>query len=114
MAVAKKRSIFSRFIRRLPLPLLAILVGFLVGTGVWLVVDTVQTKAVQQLFEGELQKRLEQQARESLTRFNHFVQQYGSVSRLLGHHKTLAQYLSPLFWGCLLYTSDAADDLQPV
>lgn len=99
MASAKQRSIVSRVIRRLPLPLLAILVGLAVGIGVWLVVDSVQTKAVHQLFEGDLQKRLEQQARDSLTRFNHFVQQYASISRLLGHHKTLAQYLSPLFWG---------------
>lgn len=98
MASAKQRSLLNRFIRRLPLPLLAVLVGLIVGTGVWVVVDTVQTRAIQQLFEGELQKRLEQQARESLVRFNHFVKQYSSVSRLLGHHKSLAQYLSPLFW----------------
>ncbi|NNJ91899.1 MAG: PAS domain-containing sensor histidine kinase, partial [Gammaproteobacteria bacterium] len=99
MTRAKKRSIFSRILRRLPLPVLAIVVGLMVGTGVWLVVDTVQTRAVQQLFETELQNRLEQQARDSLTRFNHFVEQYAAISRLLGNHKILSQYLNPLFWG---------------
>jgi PAS domain S-box-containing protein len=79
--------------------MLAIVVGLFLGTGVWVVVDMVQTRAIQQLFEEELQKRLEQQARESLVRFNHFVEQYTSMARLLAHHKTLAQYLSPLFWG---------------
>ena len=99
MTRAKKRSIISRILRRLPLPVLAIVVGLMVGTGVWLVVDTVQTRAVQQLFETELQTRLEQQARESLIRFNHFVEQYAAISRLLGNHKILAHYLNPLFWG---------------
>ena len=63
MTRAKKRSIISRILRRLPLPVLAIVVGLMVGTGVWVVVDTVQTRSVQQLFETELQTRLEQQAR---------------------------------------------------
>ena len=99
MTRVKKRSIISRILRRLPLPVLAIVVGLMVGTGVWVVIDTVQTRAVQQLFEAELQTRLEQQARDSLTRFNHFVEQYAAISRLLGNHKILAQYLSPLFWG---------------
>ena len=98
MVATKKRSLLNRLIRRLPLPVLAIVVGLIVGVGVWVVVDTVQTKAVQQLFEEELKKRLDQQARESLVRFNHFVNQYASITRLLGHHKVLAQYLSPLFW----------------
>lgn len=85
--------------RRLPLPVLAIFVGLLVGTGVWVVVDTVQTRAIHQLFDTELQKRLEQQARESLTRFNHFLEQYAAISRLLGNHRILTAYLNPLFWG---------------
>ncbi len=83
----------------MPLPLLAIVVGFLVGISTWLVIDTLQTKSIKQLFEAELQIRLENQARESLVRFEHFVQQYRAISRLLAHHKVLAQHLSPLFWG---------------
>lgn len=99
MSSTKKRSLLSRIIRRMPLPLLAIVVGLLVGMAVWVVVDTVQTKAVNQLFEDDLQKRLERQAKDSLTRFTHFVEQYAAISHLVGQHKALSEYLGPLFWG---------------
>jgi two-component system sensor kinase FixL len=99
MANQKKRSVIKRFIRSLPLPVLAILVGLIVGTGAWVVIDTIQTRAVHQLFEEELKNRLDKQAQESLTRFHHFVNQYSAISRLLGNHQILTRYLTPLFWG---------------
>ncbi|MEJ2213817.1 MAG: PAS domain S-box protein [Gammaproteobacteria bacterium] len=99
MAKQKKRSVFKRFIRRLPLPVLAILVGLIVGTGVWVVIDSIQTRAVHQLFEEELKNRLDKQAQESMTRFHHFINQYAAINRLLGNHQILTRYLTPLFWG---------------
>jgi len=98
MEVSRKRSMLGRLLRKMPLPVLAIVVGFLVGSSTWLVIDSLQTRSIKQMFESELQKRLEKQARESLVRFEHFVQQYRAISRLLAHHKVLAQHLSPLFW----------------
>ena len=87
-----------RMLRRLPLPVFAIILGLIVGISAWLVVDPLQTRSVMQLFESELNEQLESQARESLVRFNHFVRQYSSVARLLANHRVLAQHLSPLFW----------------
>ncbi len=78
---------------------MAILVGLIVGIGAWVVIDTIQTRSVQQLFEEELQNRLDKQAHESHTRFHHFINQYSAISRLLGNHQILTRYLTPLFWG---------------
>jgi len=85
-------------IRKLPLPLLAVIFGVLTAAAVWIVIDPIQTRAIGQIFGEELQKRLDQQARESLLRFDSFLQSYTATTRLLANHRRMANYLEPLFW----------------
>ena len=88
----------NRLIRKLPMPVLAAIFGVLTAAAVWVVIDPIQTKAIGQIFGEELQKRLDQQARESLSRFDRFLQSYAATTRLLANHRRMANYLEPLFW----------------
>mgnify|MGYP001815333644 FL=1 len=88
----------NRLIRKLPMPVLAAIFGVLTAAAVWVVIDPIQTKAISQIFGEELQKRLDQQARESLSRFDRFLQSYAATTRLLANHRRMANYLEPLFW----------------
>lgn len=80
------------------MPLLAAIFGVLTAALVWVVIDPIQTRAIGQIFGEELQKRLDQQARESLLRFDRFLQSYTATTRLLANHRQMANYLEPLFW----------------
>jgi len=80
------------------MPLLAAIFGVLTAAAVWIVIDPIQTRAIGQIFGQELQKRLDQQARESLLRFDSFLQSYTATTRLLANHRRMADYLEPVFW----------------
>jgi two-component system sensor kinase FixL len=84
--------------RRVPMPLIAILVGLMAGLAVWLVLDQIQGPAVQRIFDKELKARLDLRSRESLIRFDRYMANYATMTRLLANHRRLAQYLEPLFW----------------
>lgn len=98
MLQEKRRSLIKRTIRKLPLPLLAAIFGVLTAAAVWIVIDPIQTRAIGQIFGEELQERLDQQARESLLRFDSFLQSYTATTRLLANHRRMANYLEPVFW----------------
>ncbi len=85
-------------LRRIPMPLLSILIGLVCGGLVWLVLDQVQPRALRDIFVNELQERLEQQARETLIRFDNYVESHISTTRLLANHRNLANYLEPIYW----------------
>ncbi|MFP4246654.1 MAG: ATP-binding protein [Halochromatium sp.] len=85
-------------LRRLPMPVGGILIGLIVGLAVWVVLDQVQSKAVERIFGRELSMRLDLRARESLIRFDQYMTNYAATTRLLANHRRLAQYLEPLFW----------------
>jgi PAS domain S-box-containing protein len=87
-----------RLFRRLPMPVIAILVGLLAGLAVWGVLDQIQSKAIERIFGRELSMRLDLRARESLIRFDQYMANYAATTRLLANHRRLAQYLEPLFW----------------
>ena len=70
------------------------IVGFLV----WAVLDQVQTRQVGKIFTQELQAQLDLQARESLVRFDRYLDSYGMTTRLLANHRRLSEYLEPQFW----------------
>lgn len=80
------------------MPVLAALFGVLAGGFVWLVVDPIQSRAIGDIFVGELENELEQQARESMIRFDNLLQSYPAVTRLLANHRRMADYLEPVFW----------------
>ncbi len=85
-------------LRRIPMPLLATIIGLVVGFVVWVALDQVQPKAFRDIFSQELKTRLDQQARETLIRFENFVQTHTSTTRLLTNHRQLAVYLEPVYW----------------
>ncbi len=87
-----------RLLRYLPMPLIAILIGLVAGLAVWGVLDQVQSRAVERIFNKELTARLDLRSRESLLRFDQYMNNYAATARLLANHRRLAQYLEPLFW----------------
>ncbi len=92
------RSWLGGQFRRIPMPLLAIIVGLVCGVVVWEVLDHVQPRALQKIFTKELKTRLNQQARESLIRFDNYVEAHTSTTRLLANHRQLSSYLDPIYW----------------
>jgi PAS domain S-box-containing protein len=87
-----------QLLRRLPMPVIAILIGLFAGLAVWGVLDQVQSQAVGRIFDQELQARLDLRSRESLLRFDQYMANYAATARLLANHRRLAQSLEPLFW----------------
>lgn len=87
-----------RLLRQVPMPVIAIVVGFAAGLGVWLILDQVQSQQVGKIFSQELQAQLDLQARESLVRFDRYLASYSMTTRLLANHRRLADYLGPLVW----------------
>jgi len=92
------KSRLKHLLRRTPMPLLAALLGLLVGSAVWVVVDRIQTRAIADIFARDLGERLEQRARAALIRFDQFIQSYVAVTRLLANHRRMADYLDPIIW----------------
>jgi len=77
---------------------LSIIIGLACGGLVWWVLDQVQPRALRSIFTEELQTRLEQQARETLVRFENYVEAHNSTARLLANHRALSSYLDPIYW----------------
>jgi len=80
------------------MPVISILVGLAAGLAVWGVLDQIQGRAIKKIADKELEMRLDRQARESLIRFNQYLKSYVTTVRLLANHRSLAEYLEPLFW----------------
>ncbi|WP_456407251.1 PAS domain-containing sensor histidine kinase [Thiolapillus sp.] len=93
-----RRYFLRRLLRRVPMPVLAALFGLLTGAAVWIVIDPIQTRAIGNIFDKELSGQLETRASESLARFDSFTQSYVNTTRLLAHHRRMADYLEPVFW----------------
>lgn len=87
-----------RLFRRVPMPLIAIMVGLIAGLAVWGVLEQVQSRQVKKIFGEELSTRLDLRSRESLIRFDQYLTSYGATVRLLANHRRLAGYLEPVFW----------------
>ena len=94
----KRHSFGKALLRRVPMPVLAALFGLLTAAAVWTVIDPIQTRAIDNIFHQEFQAQLETRARESLARFDNFVQSYVNTARLLARHRRMADYLEPLVW----------------
>ena len=92
------KPIIIRLLRRVPMPLIAIVIGLAAGLAVWVVLDQVQSRQVDRIFDTELRYQLDLQARESLIRFDRYLASYSMTTRLLANHRRLAEYLEPLLW----------------
>ncbi|MBK1722714.1 PAS domain-containing sensor histidine kinase [Thiocystis violacea] len=80
------------------MPWVAIVVGLAAGTAIWTLLDQIQSRQVDKIFEQELEVQLDLRARESLIRFDRYLASYGATTRLLANHRKLSEYLEPLFW----------------
>ncbi len=89
------------------MPLISILVGVVAGLAVWVVLDQVQSQAIKKITDKELRAQLDLRARESLIRFDQYMNNYAAMARLLANHRSLAEYLEPLFWF-------AQEEVEPV
>ncbi len=89
------------------MPWIAIVVGLAAGVAIWSILDQVQSRQVDKIFDQELQVQLDLRARESLIRFDRYLASYGATTRLLANHRKLSEYLEPLFW------SDD-EDIRPI
>ena len=89
------RPLFKQLLRRVPMPVLAAFFGLLTAAAVWIVIDPIQTRAIGNIFREELRAQLETRARESMLRFDSFVQSYINTARLLANHRRMADYLEP-------------------
>lgn len=95
---SKVKTFLLRLLRRIPMPVLSILIGLFAGLVVWWFLDLTQRPAVRELFREELQLRLDQRSRENLIHFDQYLENYQATTRLLANHRRLALYLEPLFW----------------
>ena len=78
--------------------MLALVFGLVTGLGLWLVIDRLQTRALSDIFDQALESQLDQQARESLIRFDEYRRSFSSFVRLLASHRRMADYLDPIIW----------------
>ena len=87
-----------RLLRRVPMPLVAILVGLAAGLAVWGILEQIQSRQVKKIFDAELRSRLDLRSRESLILFDQYLASYSATARMLANHSQLARHLDPLFW----------------
>ena len=64
----------------------------------WLVVDRIQTRAISDIFDQALEGELDQQARESLIRFDEYRRSFVYFTRLIATHRRIADHLDPIIW----------------
>jgi len=91
-------SFLRRFLSRIPLPGIALVLGLAVGGMAWVVIDKVQTRALSEIFDEALADQLHQVARESLIRFDQHRGSFEFLVRLLANHRRMAGYLEPIIW----------------
>ncbi len=93
-----KRSFSRRLLKGIPLPALALAFGLVTGLAMWFVVDRVQSEALKDIFNQALEGQLDQQARESLIRFDEYRRSFTYFARLVSTHRRMADYLDPIIW----------------
>ena len=62
----------------------------------WVILEQMQPVALQQIFVDELNSQLDQQTRETLSRFENQVRAHVSATRLLANNRMLANHLKPI------------------
>ena len=70
--------------------MLALAFGLLTGVILWVVVDRIQSRAISQIFDQALESQLDQQARESLIRFDEYRRSFTYFAGLISTHRRMA------------------------
>lgn len=92
------RGRFFRWFERIPLQWISILVGVLCGLLVWLVLDPIQSRALSEIFQGELELQLDRRARDSRYRFEQYLRQWQIAAHGLSQHWRLVNHVQLPDW----------------
>ncbi|PUB80608.1 MAG: hypothetical protein DBP01_17230 [gamma proteobacterium symbiont of Ctena orbiculata] len=82
----------------LSLPTLSLLAGIFSGLVAWLLLDPIQGKHLEQLFQNELVSRLDMRAVETRRRFEEFIKEWQLQGHALSNHWQLITYLNSFSW----------------
>ncbi len=92
------KPVMVQLLRRVPMPVIAMMIGLVAGVVVWAGLDQIQGRAVSKIFNSELRTQLALRSRESFVRFDRYIANFASTTRLLANHRYLAEYLDDLIW----------------
>ncbi|MES9829876.1 MAG: ATP-binding protein [Candidatus Thiodiazotropha sp.] len=80
------------------MPTLSLLAGIFSGLVAWLLLDPIQGKHLEQLFQNELVSRLDMRAMETRRRFEEFIKEWQLQGHALSNHWQLITYLNSFSW----------------
>jgi PAS domain S-box-containing protein len=80
------------------LPVLSLLAGIFSGVIAWLLLDPIQGRHLEQLFQQELVRRLDVRAVETRRRFEEFIREWQLQGHSLSNHWQLITYLNSFSW----------------
>jgi PAS domain S-box-containing protein len=81
------------FLKNCPLVPKMLLLTFIVGVVVWVVLDNIQTKKLQGLFDENMGRALEQRAHDDRTSFERHIAHYNRAARLIVNQKNFSDYV---------------------
>ncbi|MEW8549636.1 MAG: hypothetical protein AB2533_04190 [Candidatus Thiodiazotropha endolucinida] len=80
------------------MPTLSLLAGIFSGLVAWLLLDPIQGKHLEQLFQNELVNRLDMRAVETRRRFEEFIKEWQLQGHAISNHWQLITYLNSFSW----------------
>ncbi len=84
--------------QRLPLLLKVVLTGIICGIAIWLILDTLQSHALEDILIADLQKELENVTIESRAFFSKNIARHVSTVQLLAEQNALQRYIETVDW----------------
>ncbi|MES9945251.1 MAG: ATP-binding protein [Candidatus Thiodiazotropha sp.] len=97
MSTIKTKSWRAKLLN-ISLPALSLLAGIFSGLVAWLLLDPIQGKHLEQLFQSELVRRLDVRAVETRRRFEEFIREWQVQGHSLSNHWQLITYLNSFSW----------------
>jgi PAS domain S-box-containing protein len=97
MSIINSKKWRSR-LANVPLPVLSLLAGIFSGVIAWLLLDPIQGRHLEQLFQKELVGRLDVRAVETRRRFEEFIREWQVQGHSLSNHWQLITYLNSFSW----------------
>ena len=98
LLTSSKQNRGNRRKRDISLTVKISILTIIIGVSVWIALDNVQNKDLQQLFSTELRKELEQRAKEDRLLFNHHIQGHRLVAKLILSQRNFQEYVFDSEW----------------
>ncbi len=80
------------------MPVVSLLFGLACGLVVWVVLDPVQSRALEEIFRSDLEARLDREAQDGFHRFEHYTEGYAATLQLMANHRRMVNYLDGFAW----------------